>query len=82
MARTSKDQAIDFEQSLAALEKLVQQLEGGELSLDEALKTFERGVTLTRQCQDALKSAQQKVAVLLKQNGQLSVEPFEGSEDE
>jgi exodeoxyribonuclease VII small subunit len=82
MARTSKDQAIDFEQSLAALEKLVQQLEGGELSLDEALKTFERGVTLTRQCQDALKSAQQKVAVLLKQNGQLSVEPFESSEDE
>src|SRR6476660_268601 len=48
----------DFEQALSELEKLVERLERGDLPLDEALKTFERGVTLTRQCQTALKDAQ------------------------
>ena len=66
----------DFEQALAELEKLVQRLERGELPLDEALKTFERGIELTRHCQTALKAAQQKVEILLKRSGQVEVEPF------
>jgi len=78
MARNPKDP--DFEQSLAELEKLVQRLEGGELPLDEALKTFERGIELTRHCQTALKSAQQKVAILLKRSGQVEVQPFDSPE--
>jgi exodeoxyribonuclease VII small subunit len=72
----------DFEQALAELEKLVQKLEGGELPLDEALKTFERGIELTRHCQAALKTAQQKVEILLKRSGQIEVQPFETSDDE
>ena len=80
MARNPKDPG--FEQSLAELEQLVQRLEGGELPLDEALKTFERGIELTRHCQGALKSARQKVDILLKRSGQLAVEPFTASEDE
>jgi exodeoxyribonuclease VII small subunit len=78
MARNPKDP--DFEQSLAELEKLVQRLEGGELPLDEALKTFERGIELTRHCQTALKSAQQKVEILLKRSGQVEVQPFDSPE--
>ncbi len=60
----------DFEQALAELEQLVERLERGDLPLDEALKTFERGVALTRHCQTSLKAAQQKVEILLKKNGQ------------
>jgi exodeoxyribonuclease VII small subunit len=75
----------DFEQSLGELEALVQKLEQGDVPLEEALKTFERGVVLTRQCQTALRSAQQKVEVLLARNGEEQVEAFDdhqnGNED-
>ena len=48
----------DFEQALGELEQLVERLERGDLPLDEALKTFERGVVLNRHCQSSLKAAQ------------------------
>jgi exodeoxyribonuclease VII small subunit len=70
----------DFEQSLAELEQLVTRLERGDLPLDEALKTFERGVELTRYCQGALKAAQQRVDILLRRNGQAESEPFSVAE--
>lgn len=66
----------DFEQALAELEALVARLERGDMPLDDALKTFERGVELTRQCQSSLKTAQQRVDILLKRNGQTDPEPF------
>lgn len=66
----------DFERSLAELESLVERLERGDLPLDEALKTFERGIQLTRHCQTALKSAQQKVEILMKRSGANVTEPF------
>ena len=59
----------DLEKSLAELEKIVELMEAGDLSLDESLKHFERGVTLTRQCQTALRSAEQKVEILLRKSG-------------
>jgi len=60
----------DFERSLAELETIVDKLEQGELSLDESLQQFERGVQLTRVCQTALKQAEHKVEVLLRKSGQ------------
>jgi exodeoxyribonuclease VII small subunit len=71
----------DFEAALAELEGLVERLERGDLPLDEALKTFERGVELTRHCQSSLKAAQQKVEILLKRGGSAEVEPFTVPED-
>jgi exodeoxyribonuclease VII small subunit len=68
------DPMPDFEQSLTELEALVAKLEQGDVPLEEALKTFERGVALTRQCQAALRTAQQKVEVLLTRNGEESIE--------
>jgi exodeoxyribonuclease VII small subunit len=56
----------DFEASLEELEALVERLERGDLPLEDALRNFERGVQLTRQCQGALTEAQQKVEILLK----------------
>ncbi|MFZ1904676.1 MAG: exodeoxyribonuclease VII small subunit [Steroidobacteraceae bacterium] len=75
MARNSKP--ADFEQALAELETLVERLEKGDLPLEEALRAFERGVVLTRQCQASLTAAQQKVEILLKRSGQSDVTPFE-----
>ena len=77
MARNSK--APDFEQALAELETLVERLERGDLPLDEALKLFERGVSLTRHCQSSLQSAQQRVEILLKRGAEAQPEAFEGS---
>jgi len=71
----------EFEQALDELEQLVERLERGDLPLEDALKTFERGVELTRYCQTALKSAQQRVDILLRRGGELTSAPFEPSED-
>ncbi len=65
--------APDFESALGELENLVERLERGDLPLEEALKTFERGVELTRHCQSSLRSAQQKVEILLKRSGQAGI---------
>ena len=59
---------IDFEKALAELEQLVETMEKGELTLEESLKQFERGVTLTRSCQRALAEAEQKVRILTRDN--------------
>jgi exodeoxyribonuclease VII small subunit len=66
-----------FEATLAQLEELVARLESGSLPLDEALRTFEQGVRLTRECQSALSAAQQKVQQLLQRGDALTVEDFE-----
>jgi exodeoxyribonuclease VII small subunit len=78
----SEGKTPDFEQALAELEGLVARLERGDLPLDEALKTFERGVELTRLCQGSLKAAQQRVEILLKRNGQPEAEPFSVSDSQ
>ena len=63
-----------FEASLKKLEELVDQMEGGELSLEDSLKTFEEGIKLTRECQKALKEVEQKVSLLMEKNGE---QPYE-----
>ncbi|BAP41830.1 exodeoxyribonuclease VII small subunit [Pseudomonas sp. 21LCFQ02] len=75
MAR--KKAALDFEQSLADLQTLVERLENGELSLEDSLTAFEQGVRLTRDCQSALAQAEQKVQILLERDGELAEAPFE-----
>lgn len=59
---------LSFEQSLTELEQIVAHLERGDVSLDDALKQFERGIQLVRQSQTKLEQAQQKVAILLDNN--------------
>ena len=81
-SKAQTDKQPDFEQSLSELEALVAKLEQGDVPLEDALKTFERGVALTRQCQSALRTAQQKVEVLLARNGTEEVAPFSGPEDD
>jgi exodeoxyribonuclease VII small subunit len=66
-----------FEGDLTALENIVEQLESGDLSLDEAMKAFETGVKLTTHCQKTLASAQQKVQVLVDKNGLETLQTFD-----
>ena len=69
---------INLEKSIADLETLVDELESGDLPLEKAMKKFEEGIKLTRQCQTALKEAEQKVEVLVKSaGGEESLELFD-----
>ena len=73
---------MDFEKKLSELEGLVGQMEKGELSLEESLKAFEKGVKLSRECQKQLDQAEQKVEKLLSvdADGSAKTEPFEAGE--
>ena len=65
MAQTPKTRRPDLEKTMAELESVVEQLESGDLTLDKSLKQFEKGVRLSRECQQALEAAEQKVKMLL-----------------
>jgi exodeoxyribonuclease VII small subunit len=68
----------DFERSLARLEEVVRKLESPQLSLDEAMKLFEEGVALSRECQKQLEEAEGKVEILLKKaDGKMVAQPFQ-----
>ncbi|MEK9868458.1 MAG: exodeoxyribonuclease VII small subunit [Gammaproteobacteria bacterium] len=69
-----------FETSLEKLEKLVEQMEDGDLTLEDSLKTFEEGIRLTRECQQALAAAEQKVKLLIEENGQVKASDFEAED--
>ncbi len=79
---TAKKQAstpreFSFEKSLTDLEQIVNRMESGQLTLEESLAAFEKGVSLTRECQTALDQAEQKVQLLLEKDGQTELHPFE-----
>ena len=67
--RKDSDQHPTFESAMAELEELVEKMEDGELTLDESLRAFERGVVLTRLCQNELKNAELKVQQLNNDGG-------------
>lgn len=70
MTKKTKDK-LNLEQALEELNTLVEKMEQGELNLEEALKDFERGVVLTRYCQKLLTEAEQKVQILMQQEGKV-----------
>lgn len=70
-----KSSLPDFEAALSELEKIVEKMESGEQSLEEALTAFQRGVELTRTCQQGLKEAEQRVDKLLAENGEVHIGP-------
>ncbi|MDF3055076.1 MAG: exodeoxyribonuclease small subunit [Gammaproteobacteria bacterium] len=79
---TKKQSSFDFEKSLTELTQLVEEMEAGGDSLEVSLKKFEKGILLTRECQKALEAAEQKVEILLQQNGKSSLIAYENDEDE
>ena len=76
-----KSSLPDFEAALTELEKIIEKMESGEQSLEEALASFQRGIELTRTCQQGLKEAEQRVEKLLAQNGSAQIEPYSEDQD-
>ncbi len=76
---TKDKKSVDFEQQLESLETLVESLESGDLSLEDSLKSFETGIKVARECQQALKAAEQKVELLMRQGDELVSQPFDAS---
>ena len=72
-----EDKLPDFEKALTELESLVEQLESGDLNLDQSLQQFKRGVELTRHCQGVLEQAQQTVEKLVDPEDESSAVPFD-----
>jgi exodeoxyribonuclease VII small subunit len=72
-----------FEQSMKQLERIVQELEDGDLPLEKAIKKFEEGIKLTKLCSEKLDETEKKISVLLKNSeGQIAEKPFTASEDD
>lgn len=76
-----KKKLSNFESDLQELENLVEKMEEGELSLEESLVYFERGIALTRSCQKALSEAEQKIQILLAEDGSQKLQPFSSDEN-
>ena len=75
-----RNSEFDFEKSLEELEGLVERMEHGDLTLEESLKDFERGIELTRACQKALQEAEQRVRQLVEKDDGERLDPFETGE--
>lgn len=75
MAR-KKIENLSFEESISELELIVQSLEKGELSLEDSMALFERGLNLSQTGQEKLKDAEQKIQILMKKNGQPELTDF------
>ena len=71
-----------FEEALGRLEDIVKKMEAGDMTLEESLKAFEEGIKLARLCSRKLDEAERRVEILLKQEGEPVVKPFQVEENE
>ncbi len=76
------DKLKDFEKSLQQLEKIVANMESGELGLEESLTQFEQGIKLAKNCQDTLANAELRVEQLIEKNGLQQTVPFEDVDED
>jgi len=74
---SSSTKLSDFEKQLNELEKIVAEMERGDMTLEESLAAYERGIKLTRECQSALDTAQQRITQLTEKNGTFTEEPLD-----
>ena len=76
--KKSKEKTVGFEQALMRLEKIVEELESGDLSLDESLARYEEGMRALRRCYKILQETEKRIEILLKgADGELKAKPFE-----
>jgi exodeoxyribonuclease VII small subunit len=81
MTMTKKTKLPDLEASLIEINTLIEQMENGEPSLEQSLAHFERGITLVKHSQKILQTAEQKVQLLLKNNGEEQLTDYENKEE-
>ena len=83
MAESTGPQPVrSFEACLEELEKVVKELEGGDLPLERSLELFERGMSLSDECRKQLEAAETRVEILLRKEGKIAAEPFRPEETE
>jgi exodeoxyribonuclease VII small subunit len=75
-APEQQEPVASFEAGLEELEKVVKELEGGELPLERSLELFEKGIALSQACRKQLEEAETRVEMLLKKEGKIQAEPF------
>ena len=68
---------MNFEENVEQLEKVVQELENGNLNLEDSIKTFEEGMTISKKCKEILEAAEKKITVLIKKDDGVEEEDFE-----
>jgi exodeoxyribonuclease VII small subunit len=78
---TRKSKAPDLENSIAEINTLIEQMEQGELSLEQSLEKFERGITLIKHCQKVLQEAERKVQILIQNNEKEELQVYEEKEE-
>lgn len=76
-----KTKLPDLETSLGEINTLIEQMEQGELRLEQSLEKFERGITLIKHCQKVLQEAEQKVQILIQHKDQENLQPYENNEE-
>lgn len=69
-----------FEEKMADLEKIVTELEKGDLNLDDSVSKFEEGIRISKECNKILEEAEKKITILLNQDGQVKEENFEAED--
>lgn len=79
---TGPEPVRSFEACLEDLEKVVKELEGGDLPLERSLELFERGMGLSEECRKQLEAAETRVEILLRKEGKIAAEPFRPEEAE
>jgi exodeoxyribonuclease VII small subunit len=79
MAKKTKPE--NFEQAMTELENIVNQMEKGDMSLEESLAAFEKGIALTRHCQSSLKEAEKRINILVEKTSGDELAPFDAAED-
>lgn len=68
---------MNFEENVEQLEKVVQELENGNLNLDDSIKKFEEGMNLSKKCNEILEEAEKKITILIKKDDKVEEEDFE-----
>lgn len=77
---TKKPENMTFEATLEELDSIVEQMENGDLALEDALKNFERGIALAREGQAKLSQAEQRVSILLEKDDEAELTPFQSEQ--
>ena len=79
---TENGKELKFEAAIERLEKIVEEMEGGELPLEKTMEHFEEGMGLVRACTEKLNEVERKIELLVEKDGELTTEPFEAGEDD
>lgn len=81
LGQEEKIKNLSFEEALQRLEEVVEQLENGDIPLEQSIELYQEGVLLARHCDQKLKQVQQKIEILIEKDGKNVLQPFEAGED-